>query len=57
MIKFIIQIREALGFCNHKWEVIKEINVWDDFISKSMPVYKEYVLRCINCGNIKKRTI
>lgn len=56
MIKLL---RRLFGICNHEWEVIEVITVYDHSIgygnkpSNSLPIGKDYVLQCKKCGDIK----
>jgi hypothetical protein len=50
-------IRKMLGVCEHKWTIIRETDVYEKSISLEMPNYRNIVLQCEHCGNIKvKRT-
>lgn len=39
--------------CNHKWEEVTRINIWDQFVSNDKPIHYKWVLRCTKCGNMK----
>ena len=42
-------------FCNHDWEEIKSIRVFEN-TSDSMPYKYIYIYKCKNCGKFKKLT-
>jgi hypothetical protein len=48
----LILLKRLLGFCNHKWKIIKT----GDIINENGGcIGKYYVLQCEHCGNIKKK--
>lgn len=53
-------LKNILGLCNHKWEVIDKhsVNVYGEY-NNSMPIRfeKNYVMKCTICGNIKHKKI
>ena len=54
-------------FCKHKYEIIKEIRMYDyndlkkftiEEVKKySVPIYRKLILRCEKCGKIKQEKI
>ena len=44
-------LRRVLGLCEHKWEVIREIDLMDH--PGALPRAKRFILQCERCGNIK----
>lgn len=53
MIRWLWRLIWGRPACEHKWEQVDEINVWDSYVSATIPVAYKYVLRCEKCGDIK----
>ena len=53
--KMIKWIRTLLGLCDHKWVILREINLWrrEKRKENEIPMGLEYHLQCEKCGNIK----
>lgn len=43
-----------MGWCKHKWKIIKTIEVVDQ---NGNLYYYKYVLQCENCGKIKGKKV
>lgn len=49
-------IKEEKSSCQHEWEIMKEIKVFQDSLSRR-PCGIKYILRCKKCGDIKEKEI
>ena len=51
-------LKQFLGLCEHKWTIIKTINVYETWDVErhdgQLPVYYRYIMQCEKCGKIKK---
>lgn len=56
--EWIEKFLDRCAFKGHKWEIHKEIDVYDTSYGAKpdYPYMKKYVLRCEHCGDIKLRT-
>ena len=43
--------------CKHKWNTVKEINIYDSNSWSKLPIAKKYVLQCEKCGEIETKRI
>ena len=48
----IIEYFKSL-FCNHDFEIIREVAVYEDYWGDKIPSYHKLVSRCKKCGYIK----
>jgi len=53
LLKFLI----TGEWCSHKYEIYKEIDVYDIRGDKKIPHHTLLVSRCSKCGAIKKDTV
>lgn len=53
-------IRNLFCLCNHEWEIIDQVDVYDPKYYKhglNVTVGTDYTLQCKKCGNIKVRKV
>lgn len=52
-------LRELLGLCIHKFDVLENVRVYSEFDmpGKDVPIGRIYVLKCEKCGVIKKKKV
>ena len=47
---------EWLGFCKHKWKILKKSDVYvaDIYgLYENLPTYTRLILKCTKCGKLK----
>ena len=47
-------IRKLLGLCEHRWVIIREVQMTSDE-ALTIPVGTKFVMQCDKCGNIKTK--
>ena len=47
-------LKQLLGICEHIWEEIGQIDVYN---GGERPVATKYILQCKKCGKIKKKEV
>jgi hypothetical protein len=53
----MIKLFEGLLGCQHKWDVIAIVPVFDTDTSSKYPIYKKAILRCKHCGDVKSNKL
>lgn len=54
----MINLKQLLGLCEHRWKHVSTTNVYDISYGRSKnPEYRIWVLQCEKCGKIKKKKV
>ena len=52
-MEMIKRIRHWLGLCEHKWNIITRITVYEEGYYK-YPKRYDYIMQCAHCSKMKK---
>lgn len=52
-----MNLRKLFCLCEHRFEIFKEVSIFDRSVSNERPIGYKYFLKCKNCGKIKSKKV